>query len=127
MFAKVDGGCFVPSRIRHTRCALGTGVQTWALPISVELLAVQQFVHDAHLIDKGLRNYWGYNSIGFFAPHNDYAANGTSGEQVTKFKAMVRALHEADIEVILDVVYNHTAEGNHLGPTLSFQIGRAHV
>jgi glycogen operon protein len=88
---------------------------------TVELLPVHQFVHDAHLLDKGLRNYWGYNSIGFLAPHNDYAANGQRGEQVPEFKAMVRALHEADIEVILDVVYNHTAEGNHLGPTLSFR------
>ncbi|HEX4866030.1 MAG TPA: glycogen debranching protein GlgX [Acidimicrobiales bacterium] len=88
---------------------------------TVELLPVHQFVHDAHLLDKGLRNYWGYNSIGFFAPHGEYAANGSRGEQVTEFKAMVRALHEADIEVILDVVYNHTAEGNQLGPTLSFR------
>ncbi len=88
---------------------------------TVELLPVHQFVHDAHLVDQGLRNYWGYNSIGFFAPHCEYSANGSQGEQVTEFKAMVRALHEADIEVILDVVYNHTAEGNHLGPTLSFR------
>jgi glycogen operon protein len=88
---------------------------------TVELLPVHQFVHDAHLVDRGLRNYWGYNSIAYFAPHNEYAANGQRGEQVTEFKAMVRALHEADLEVILDVVYNHTAEGNHLGPTLSFR------
>ncbi|MGH9084418.1 MAG: glycogen debranching protein GlgX, partial [Acidimicrobiales bacterium] len=88
---------------------------------TVELLPVHQYVHDVHLLDKGLRNHWGYNSIGFFAPHNEYAANGQRGEQVTEFKAMVRALHEADIEVILDVVYNHTAEGNQLGPTLSFR------
>jgi isoamylase len=88
---------------------------------TVELLPVHQFVHDAHLVEKGLRNYWGYNSIAYFAPHNEYAANGQRGEQVTEFKAMVRALHEADLEVILDVVYNHTAEGNHLGPTLSFR------
>ena len=66
---------------------------------------------------RGCRNYWGYNTIGFFAPHNGYAAYGTRGEQVAEFKGMVKALHEADIEVILDVVYNHTAEGNHLGPT----------
>jgi len=88
---------------------------------AVELLPVHQFVHDGHLLDKGLRNYWGYNSIGFFAPHCEYAATGTTGDQVTEFKAMVRALHDAGIEVILDVVYNHTAEGNHLGPTLSFR------
>jgi isoamylase len=88
---------------------------------AVELLPVHQFVHDSHLVERGLRNYWGYNSIAFFAPHNEYAANGQRGEQVTEFKAMVRALHEAELEVILDVVYNHTAEGNHLGPTLSFR------
>jgi glycogen operon protein len=85
---------------------------------AVELMPVHQFVHDHRLVEHGLRNYWGYNTIGFFAPHNEYAA---SGEQVNEFKYMVRALHEAGIEVILDVVYNHTAEGNHLGPTLCFR------
>jgi isoamylase len=88
---------------------------------AVELLPVHQFVDDAHLVERGLRNYWGYNSIGFLAPHNGYAASGQRGEQVAEFKAMVRALHEAGIEVILDVVYNHTAEGNHLGPVLSMK------
>ena len=88
---------------------------------AVELLPVHQFIHDAHLVERGLRNYWGYNSIGFLAPHNEYAATGQRGEQVAEFKAMVRALHEAGIEVILDVVYNHTAEGNHLGPVLSMK------
>ena len=88
---------------------------------AVELQPVHQFVHDAHLVDRGLRNYWGYNSIGFFAPHNEYSSAGSDGSQVPEFKAMVRTLHEADIEVILDVVYNHTAEGNHLGPILSFK------
>ncbi|WP_144721898.1 glycogen debranching protein GlgX [Agrococcus jejuensis] len=88
---------------------------------AVELLPVQQFVQDSHLEEKGLRNYWGYNSIGFFAPHGDYAAAGDGGGQVDEFKALVRALHAAGLEVILDVVYNHTAEGNHLGPTLSFK------
>jgi isoamylase len=88
---------------------------------AVELLPVHQFVHDSALIDKGLRNYWGYNSIGFFAPHNEYSAGGVRGEQVQEFKVMVRTLHDAGIEVILDVVYNHTAEGNHLGPMLSFR------
>jgi isoamylase len=88
---------------------------------AVELLPVHQFVHDAHLVQRGLRNYWGYNSIGFLAPHNEYAAAGHRGEQVAEFKAMVRALHQAGIEVILDVVYNHTAEGNHLGPVLSLK------
>jgi isoamylase len=88
---------------------------------AVELLPVHQFVHDAHLYERGLRNYWGYNSIGFLAPHNEYASSGQRGEQVAEFKAMVRALHQADIEVIIDVVYNHTAEGNHLGPVLSMK------
>jgi isoamylase len=88
---------------------------------AVELLPVHQFVHDAHLLERGLRNYWGYNSIAYFAPHDEYAAQGGRGEQVAEFKAMVRALHAADIEVILDVVYNHTGEGNHLGPMLSFK------
>ncbi len=88
---------------------------------SVELQPVHQFVHDAHLVDRGLRNYWGYNSIGFFAPHNGYSSAATTGGQVQEFKTMVKLLHEAGIEVILDVVYNHTAEGNHLGPVLSFK------
>jgi isoamylase len=86
---------------------------------AVELLPVHQFIHDGFLHDRGLRNYWGYNSIAYLAPHNDYASTGTRGEQVTEFKRMVKALHEAGIEVILDVVYNHTAEGNHMGPSLS--------
>jgi len=88
---------------------------------AVELLPVHQFVHDSHLADRGLRNYWGYNSIGFLAPHNEYSASGQRGEQVAEFKAMVRALHGAGIEVILDVVYNHTAEGNQWGPMLSMK------
>jgi len=88
---------------------------------AVELMPVHQFVQDGHLIEKGLRNYWGYNTIGFFAPHNEYAYAGELGQQVQEFKQMVKNLHEADIEVILDVVYNHTAEGNHLGPTLCFR------
>jgi isoamylase len=88
---------------------------------AVELMPIQQFVHDQRLVDRGLRNYWGYNTIGFFAPHNEYASTGQRGEQVNEFKSMVRTLHQAGIEVILDVVYNHTAEGNHLGPTLCFK------
>jgi glycogen operon protein len=88
---------------------------------AVELLPIHAFVHDAHLIERGLRNYWGYNSIGFFAPHGDYSSGGDAGDQVVEFKKMVKALHGAGIEVILDVVYNHTAEGNHLGPILSFK------
>jgi glycogen operon protein len=87
---------------------------------AVELQPVHQFVQDSHLVEKGLRNYWGYNSIGFLAPHNEYAS-GQRGEQVREFKEMVKALHGAGIEVILDVVYNHTAEGNHLGPVLCFK------
>ncbi|MCB1014883.1 MAG: glycogen debranching enzyme, partial [Acidimicrobiales bacterium] len=73
------------------------------------------------LVEAGLRNYWGYNSIAYLAPHNGYSASGDTGGQVREFKQMVRTLHEAGIEVILDVVYNHTAEGNHLGPSLSFK------
>ncbi|MFD9715968.1 glycogen debranching protein GlgX [Streptomyces sp. NPDC059076] len=88
---------------------------------TLELMPVHQFIHDHRLVDAGLNNYWGYNTIGFFAPHNAYASRGDRGEQVTEFKEAVRALHRAGIEVILDVVYNHTAEGNELGPTLSFR------
>ncbi|MFJ2114906.1 MULTISPECIES: glycogen debranching protein GlgX [unclassified Streptomyces] len=88
---------------------------------ALELMPVHQFVNDHRLADSGLANYWGYNTIGFFAPHNTYASWGDRGEQVLEFKQAVRALHRAGIEVILDVVYNHTAEGNHLGPTLSFR------
>jgi glycogen operon protein len=88
---------------------------------AIELMPVHQFAQDGHLQERGLSNYWGYNTIGFFAPHNAYASTGSRGQQVTEFKTMVQALHEADIEVILDVVYNHTAEGNEFGPTLSFK------
>ncbi|PYM61948.1 MAG: glycogen debranching enzyme GlgX [Candidatus Rokuibacteriota bacterium] len=88
---------------------------------AVELMPVHQSVSDKHLVDRGLVNYWGYNSIGFFAPDARYAATGHRGQQVAEFKTMVKTLHAAGIEVILDVVYNHTAEGNHLGPTLSFR------
>jgi isoamylase len=101
-----------PAAIDHLR-SLGV--------TAVELLPVHQFVHDARLVERGLRNYWGYNSIGFLAPHNGYASQPGGGRQVPEFKAMVRALHAAGIEVILDVVYNHTGEGNQLGPTLSFK------
>jgi isoamylase len=88
---------------------------------AVELLPVHQFVQDQRLLTLGLHNYWGYNTIGYFAPHNEYSSAGQRGEQVNEFKAMVRTLHQAGIEVILDVVYNHTAEGNHLGPSLCFK------
>jgi len=88
---------------------------------AVELLPVQHFVPEPGLLRRGLTNYWGYNTIGFFAPHAGYASAGTAGEQVREFKAMVRALHAAGIEVIMDVVYNHTAEGDEAGPTLAFR------
>ncbi len=88
---------------------------------AVELMPVHQFIHDAHLVENGLSNYWGYSTIGYSAPHNDYAANKEAGQQVNEFKQMVKALHAAGIEVILDVVYNHTSEGNHLGPMLAFK------
>ncbi|MER5381401.1 glycogen debranching protein GlgX [Streptomyces sp. NBC_00647] len=88
---------------------------------AVELLPVHQFAHEDHLLRRGLKNYWGYNSIGYFAPHAGYAASGTTGQQVGEFKRMVRALHAAGIEVILDVVYNHTAEAGELGPMLSLR------
>ena len=115
----------LPERVRGTYAGLahpevvghlrGLGVT------AVELMPVHQFVQDGHLLDRGLANYWGYNTIGFFAPHNAYSSAGARGGQVTEFKSMVRALHAAGIEVILDVVYNHTAEGSGLGPTLSFR------
>jgi glycogen operon protein len=101
-----------PAAIEHLR-TLGV--------TAVELLPVHQFVHSQQLQEKGLRNYWGYDSIGYFAPHNEYSSRGQRGEQVQEFKQLVKALHEAGIEVFLDVVYNHTAEGNHLGPMLSFK------
>jgi isoamylase len=89
---------------------------------AIELMPVHQFVQDSTLVEKGLRNYWGYNTIGFFAPHNEYSnPDAPRGSHVQEFKAMVRAMHRAGIEVILDVVYNHTAEGNHLGPTIGFR------
>ena len=88
---------------------------------AIELMPIHQFVNDSFLQEKGLSNYWGYNTIGFFAPHNAYSSSGERGEQVNEFKSMVKAYHRAGMEVILDVVYNHTAEGNHVGPTLSFK------
>lgn len=101
-----------PAAIEHLT---GLGVT------AVELLPVHQFAHEDHLLRRGLRNYWGYNSIGYFAPHAGYSSSGTAGQQVGEFKRMVRALHAAGIEVILDVVYNHTAEAGELGPTLSLR------
>lgn len=88
---------------------------------AIELMPVHHFIHDKHLIDNGLRNYWGYNTINYFAPHNEYASQDHPGAVVSEFKQMVKEFHQAGIEVILDVVYNHTGEGNHLGPMLSFK------
>jgi glycogen operon protein len=115
----------VPPNLRGTYAGLAfPDVVDWFVGLgvtAVELMPVHQFVHDHRLVQMGLRNYWGYNSIGYFAPHGDYSASGDIGQQVQEFKQMVKTLHAAGIEVILDVVYNHTAEGNHLGPMLSFK------
>ncbi|WP_406376670.1 glycogen debranching protein GlgX [Streptomyces sp. NBC_00647] len=115
----------VPAELRGTYAGLAhpavLGHLTSLGVTAVELMPVHQFVQDGFLRDRGLSNHWGYNTIGFFAPHNAYAAHGTRGEQVAEFKSMVKALHAAGLEVILDVVYNHTAEGNENGPTLSFR------
>ena len=115
----------VPAELRGTYAGLAhpavTGHLTKLGVTALELMPVHQFIQDSTLLDKGLRNYWGYNTLAFFAPQASYAATGQLGQQVQEFKAMVKAMHAADIEVILDVVYNHTAEGNHLGPTLSFK------
>ncbi|SDX43824.1 glycogen operon protein [Geodermatophilus africanus] len=115
----------VPEELRGTYAAIAhPAVISYLHDLGVtaiELMPVHQFVQDDTLQQKDLRNYWGYNTIGFFAPHDEYASNTDNGMQVQEFKGMVRTLHEAGIEVILDVVYNHTAEGNHLGPTLSFK------
>ncbi|MCV7100827.1 glycogen debranching protein GlgX [Mycobacterium palustre] len=113
----------VPEELRGTYAGLAHPViidHLKSLSVTaIELMPVHQFMHDSRLFDLGLRNYWGYNTFGFFAPHNQYAANRRSS--VAEFKSMVRSFHEAGIEVILDVVYNHTAEGNHLGPTINFR------
>src|SRR5436305_2607915 len=101
-----------PAAIKHLK-TLGV--------TAVELLPVHQFIHDSLLLERGLRNYWGYNSISYLAAHNEYSSSGQTGQQVQEFKQMVKTLHEEGIEVILDVVYNHTAEGNHLGPMLSMK------
>lgn len=115
----------IPENIRGTYAGIGHPVTIQYLKslgiTAVELMPVHHFVSDAFLHDKGLSNYWGYNSIGFFAPDVRYSSSGCLGEQVLEFKQMVKALHKEGIEVILDVVYNHTGEGNHLGPTLSFK------
>jgi glycogen operon protein len=115
----------VPENIRGTYAGLAHPAAIEHLTslgvTAVELLPIHQFVHEKHLLDKGLRNYWGYHSYGFFAPHGEYSSSGDTGGQVREFKEMVKALHAADLEVILDVVYNHTGEGSHLGPMLSLQ------
>lgn len=111
----------IPPPLRGTYAGLATAPAIEHLKhlgvTAVELMPVHSFIHDRHLSEKGLRNYWGYNSIGFFAPDQRYSASGKAAE----FKTMVKTLHSAGLEVILDVVYNHTAEGNHMGPTLSFR------
>ncbi|GHJ95105.1 glycogen operon protein GlgX homolog [Streptomyces sp. NE5-10] len=115
----------IPERLRGTYAGLAHPAAVDHLVrlgvTAVELLPVHQFAHEDHLLRRGLTNYWGYNSIGYFAPHAGYSSSGTTGQQVGEFKRMVRALHAAGIEVILDVVYNHTAEAGELGPTLSLK------
>jgi len=115
----------IPEEIRGTYAGISHPVVLAHLKslgiTAIELMPVHHFVDDRHLLENGLHNYWGYNTIGFFAPHAPYCSSGSMGEQVREFKDMVKALHKEGIEVILDVVYNHTAEGNHLGPTLSFK------
>jgi glycogen operon protein len=115
----------VPERLRGTYAGLACPAVLdyfHSLGITaVELMPVHQFVADRQLVDRGLTNYWGYNSIGFFAPDARYSSSGVLGQQVAEFKTLVKTLHREGIEVILDVVYNHTAEGNELGPTLSFR------
>ncbi|WP_019179144.1 glycogen debranching protein GlgX [Microbacterium yannicii] len=115
----------VPEEIRGTYSAIGHPAIIEHLQklgvTAIELMPVHQFINDSILQEKGLSNYWGYNTIAFFAPQNTYSSSGERGQQVQEFKGMVKALHAAGIEVILDVVYNHTAEGNHLGPTLSMR------
>lgn len=116
----------VPEHLRGTYAAIGSEPVIDHLKklgiTAIELMPVHSFLHDRHLLDRGLRNYWGYNTLNFFAPHRGYAAcRGTPAEVVREFRGMVKSLHRAGIEVILDVVYNHTAEGNEMGPTLSFR------
>jgi isoamylase len=115
----------IPPELRGTYAGLAHPVAIDYLKnlgvTAVELMPVHAFLDDKYLLDRGLRNYWGYNSINFFSPEARYSSSGDHGEQIGEFKAMVKALHRAGIEVILDVVYNHTAEGNQLGPTLSFR------
>jgi glycogen operon protein len=115
----------VPERLRGTYAGMGSEAAVQYLKAlgitAIELLPVHDHVDDRHLVDKGLSNYWGYNTLGFFAPEHSYSSTSAPMDTVREFKTMVRNLHAAGIEVILDVVYNHTAEGNHMGPTLSFR------
>src|SRR4051812_43429708 len=115
----------IPEQLRGTYAGLASPPAIRYLKelgiTAVELMPVHQFVHDKQLVDRGLCNYWGYNTLNFFSPDSSYSSAGDTGGQVAEFKAMVRALHREGIEVILDVVYNHTAEGNHLGPMLSLK------
>ncbi len=115
----------VPEKLRGTYAGLAQPAILEYLKslgiTAVELMPVHHFVNDKFLLDRGLTNYWGYSSIGYFAPESRYSSAGEEGQQVVEFKQMVKALHAAGLEVILDVVYNHTAEGNHLGPTLCFR------
>jgi glycogen operon protein len=115
----------IPAELRGTYSAIAHPVMIDHLRslgiTAIELMPVHHFANDSTLIDRGLSNYWGYNTIGFFAPDSKYSSSASPGGQVQEFKSMVRELHDAGIEVILDVVYNHTGEGNHLGPTLCFK------
>jgi isoamylase len=115
----------IPERLRGTYAGLAHPASIDYLRslgiTAVELLPIHQFFHDGFLLDRGLRNYWGYHTVGYFAPHNEYASRDRPNAVVSEFKHMVKTLHQAGIEVILDVVYNHTAEGNHEGPLLSLR------
>ncbi len=115
----------VPKKLRGTYAGLACAPSIEYLQklgvTAVELLPVHHFIDEGHLLDRGLRDYWGYNSLGYFAPMSRYSSSGDTGEQVREFKKMVKALHKAGIEVILDVVYNHTCEGNRMGPMLSMK------
>jgi len=115
----------IPENIRGTYAAIAHPVTINYLKelgiTAIELMPIHHFIADRHLLEKGLTNYWGYNTLNFFAPDSRYSSSGCMGEQILEFKNMVKELHRSGIEVILDVVYNHTAEGNHLGPTLSYK------
>jgi glycogen operon protein len=115
----------IPEGIRGTYAGIAHPASIEHLQLlgitAIELMPVHHFIHQQFLVEKGMRNYWGYDSMGYFAPYSGYSSSGMGGEQAREFKTMVKALHDAGIEVILDVVYNHTGEGNQLGPTLCFR------